>query len=59
MYGCLLFFLVGDVLVAIDGILIKNSKHAGELMNSVKPEAKSSSFTVIQDGTEKIINVVF
>jgi len=51
--------LAGDVLIKIDGILVKNGQHAAELMSRVAPGAKSSLLTVLRNNEEKTINVVF
>lgn len=51
--------LAGDVLIKVGGHLVKNTKHAMEIMANVAPDKKSSALTVIRNGTEKKIDVVF
>lgn len=51
--------LKGDILIDIDGVMVKNSKHAFELMTNVNPEASSSVLTIIRKGKEKKITVKF
>lgn len=51
--------LAGDVLIAVDGHLVKNAQHAMKLMGGVSPDKKSSELTVIRNGTEKEIEVQF
>ena len=51
--------LAGDVLIAVDGSLVKNARHALDLMSQVNPKASSSTFTVIRNGVEKNINIQF
>ena len=51
--------LPGDILIKIDGLLVKNVKHASEIMSHVKPQKTSSILTVIRKNKEKEIKVVF
>lgn len=51
--------MAGDVLVSIDGQLVKNGQHALELMRSVPESWPSSDFLVIRKGEEKSIRIMF
>jgi len=51
--------MAGDVLVAIDGQLVKNGQHAHELMRALPESQPSSNFLVIRKGEEKSIKVTF
>lgn len=51
--------LAGDVLIAVDGQRVINTKQAMQLMDSVNPEKSSSVLTVIRKGKEKAIHVQF
>jgi hypothetical protein len=51
--------LAGDVIIAVDGHLVKNARHAMKLMADISPNQKSSKLTVIRNGTEKEIEVQF
>ena len=51
--------LPGDVIISIDDISVKNSKHAGELMAKVPSSIAISKLGIIRKGKEKIIEVKF
>ena len=51
--------LAGDVLIAVDGQRVINTKQAMQLMGSVSPDKPSSELTVLRKGKEKAINVQF
>lgn len=49
--------LVGDVLIALDGKLVKNEKHFGQILDSMNPEKTSHKLTLIRNGSERIIEI--
>jgi hypothetical protein len=49
--------LAGDVLIALDGKLVKNTKHAMQIMGAMNPGKTSFELTLIRNGSEKIIEV--
>ena len=51
--------LAGDLIIAVDGVNVKDVQHAQELMANVPPTAKSSEITVIRQNEEKKIVVQF
>lgn len=51
--------IAGDVLIDVDGVPVRNSAHAAKLMQGVGDERFSSELTVIRNGEEKLIKVVF
>jgi len=51
--------IAGDVLIAINGIMVKNYKQAIMLMSTIDPKDKSAEVTVIRKGKEKNISVKF
>lgn len=46
--------LDGDLIDEIDGVKVKDAKHAMELMENVSPEAKTSTFKIIRKDEEKL-----
>lgn len=51
--------LAGDVLIKVNGHLVKNAKHAKELMADFGHDKNSVELTVIRNGAEKKIEVEF
>jgi len=51
--------LPGDVVISIDGDLVKNTKHAQELMAKVPSTATSSKLEIIRKGQKKIVEIKF
>ncbi|MBK1852540.1 PDZ domain-containing protein [Marinobacter sp. 1-4A] len=51
--------LPGDIIISIDGVPVKNTKHTQELMAQVPTTAKSSKLVVLRNGEEKTIEVKF
>lgn len=49
--------MAGDILVSIDGQLVKNGRHARELMGATPKDQPSSEFIVMRKGEEKSIKV--
>ncbi|WP_067097988.1 PDZ domain-containing protein [Marinomonas atlantica] len=49
--------LSGDVLIAVDGVTVKDTNHAIEIMNSIPPSQDHSVLRVIRNGQEKDIQV--
>lgn len=51
--------LPGDIIISVDGVPVKNTKHAQELMAQVPATATSSNLVVLRNGKEKSIEVKF
>lgn len=51
--------LVGDIIIAVDGVNVRDTQHAQELMANIPEAAKSSELTVIRQSEEKKITVLF
>jgi S1-C subfamily serine protease len=51
--------LIGDVLIAIDGVQVRNVVHALKLMDEIDVNGMSPVFSVIRNGKEKNILVEF
>lgn len=49
--------MAGDVLISIDGISVKNGKHAMDLMDQAPENQSESEFVVIRKGEEKSISI--
>lgn len=49
----------GDIIIAVDGAVVRDSKSAQELMTQVPQSAVSSELIIIRNGEEKIITVKF
>ncbi len=51
--------LVGDIIIQIDGVLVRNANHAIELMNSIPDFQKKSILKIIRNGEERELKVNF
>ena len=49
--------MVGDILISIDGQLVKNGQHAHELMKAIPEQQSICNFVVLRKGEEKSIQI--
>lgn len=50
--------LPGDVLIELNGAIVLNAKHAGELMQAARPSDRKVQLKVIRNGAERVIELV-
>ncbi|MEO1901475.1 MAG: PDZ domain-containing protein [Alcanivorax sp.] len=49
--------VAGDILISIDGTLVKNARHALEIMNDFPESKKQSTFYIIRKGEEREVEI--